>query len=97
LGITSWWHCFVQAKAPRETNSIENQVKAVERQVPEAHVVRIAHANHYVFVSNEQDVLREMNSFISKLPQSSRWMRAGRLYPMVTCQFVPPEYQSTAR
>ncbi len=33
-----------------------------------AHVVRIPHANHYVFVTNEADVLREMNAFVAGLP-----------------------------
>jgi len=36
--------------------------------VPSAHVVRIPNANHYVFLSNEADVLREMNAFIATLP-----------------------------
>ena len=31
-------------------------------------VVRLAHANHFVFVSNEADVLREMNAFLDRLP-----------------------------
>ena len=43
---------------------------AFERQVPSAHVVRIPHGTHYVFRSNEADVLREMNAFITVLPQS---------------------------
>jgi len=60
------------ASEAHDFRTTENQVKAVETQVPEAHVVRVAHANHYVFVSNEQDVLREMNSFITKLLQSSQ-------------------------
>ena len=46
----------------------EQQAVAFERQVPSAHVVRIANANHYVFISNEADVLREMNAFIATLP-----------------------------
>ena len=46
----------------------ERQAVAFERQVPSAHVVRIPHANHYVFRSNEADVLREMNAFIATLP-----------------------------
>jgi non-heme chloroperoxidase len=46
----------------------EYQAKAFETQVPAAHVVRIPHANHYVFDSNEEDVLREMNAFIVALP-----------------------------
>ena len=45
------------------------QAKAFETGVPSARVVRLAHANHYVFLSNEADVLREMNAFISGLPQ----------------------------
>jgi pimeloyl-ACP methyl ester carboxylesterase len=35
--------------------------------VPSAHVVRIPNADHYVFLSNEADVIREMNGFLSKL------------------------------
>ncbi|HEX2918890.1 MAG TPA: alpha/beta hydrolase [Edaphobacter sp.] len=46
----------------------EQQAVAFERQVPSAHVVRIPNANHYVFISNEADVLREMNVFIATLP-----------------------------
>ena len=48
--------------------STEQQAVAFERQIPSAHVVRIPNANHYVFVSNEADVLREMNAFIAGLP-----------------------------
>ena len=40
-----------------------------EHEVPNAKVVRIKHADHYVFRSNEADVIREMNSFIGALPQ----------------------------
>jgi non-heme chloroperoxidase len=28
----------------------------------------LPHANHYVFLSNEADVLREMNAFLATLP-----------------------------
>jgi non-heme chloroperoxidase len=44
------------------------QAKAFEKGVPSARVVRIAHANHFVFLSNESDVLREMNAFLESLP-----------------------------
>jgi hypothetical protein len=37
--------------------------------VPSARVVRLPHANHYVFFSNEADVLREINAFLGTLPQ----------------------------
>jgi len=49
----------------------ERQVEAFERQVPSARVVRIPHATHYVFRSNEADVLREMNAFIATLPPAN--------------------------
>jgi hypothetical protein len=38
-----------------------------EAHVTSAHVVRLPHANHYVFLSNEADVLREMHAFIAGL------------------------------
>lgn len=63
-----------KARAAMEANdkrSVENQATAFERQVPSAHVVRIPNANHYVFRSNEADVLREMNAFIATLPAAN--------------------------
>ena len=46
---------------------VEKQVKAFEQGVPSARVVRLPGANHYVFLSNEADVLREMRAFIASL------------------------------
>jgi pimeloyl-ACP methyl ester carboxylesterase len=43
------------------------QAKAFEEGVPGARVVRLAHANHYVFLSNEADVLRELRAFVARL------------------------------
>jgi pimeloyl-ACP methyl ester carboxylesterase len=43
------------------------QAKAFENGIPSAHVVRLPHANHYIFRSNEADVLREINAFIASL------------------------------
>ena len=51
-----------------DVRNVEGQAKAFETQVPNAKVIRIPHANHYVFRSNEPDVLREMNTFIATLP-----------------------------
>ncbi len=45
----------------------EKQVKEFENGVPGAKVVRLPNANHYVFLSNEADVLREMNTFLASL------------------------------
>lgn len=44
------------------------QAKAFEDGVPGARVVRLPRARHYVFRSNEADVLREINAFIAGLP-----------------------------
>jgi pimeloyl-ACP methyl ester carboxylesterase len=49
------------------TAAIEAQAKAFEKGVPSARVVRLAHANHYVFLSNEADVMREMRAFLANL------------------------------
>jgi pimeloyl-ACP methyl ester carboxylesterase len=52
----------------RDEATFGTQAKAFETGVPSAHVVRLAHANHYVFRSNEADVLREMDAFLGTLP-----------------------------
>ena len=46
----------------------EAQAEAFEAGVPSARVVRLPHARHEVFFSNEEDVLREMDAFIATLP-----------------------------
>ena len=43
------------------------QAKAFEDGVPTAHVVRLRGADHYVYLSNEADVLRETKFFLSTL------------------------------
>jgi len=45
----------------------ERQAKAFENGVPTARVVRLRGAHHYVYLSNEAEVLREMRSFLSGL------------------------------
>ncbi len=56
------------AEALDSTNVTGPQARAFESGVPSARVVRLSHADHYVFQSNEADVLREMNAFIARLP-----------------------------
>jgi hypothetical protein len=58
------------AEARDEANT-GAQAKAFESGVPSARVVRLPHANHYIFFSNEADVLREMNAFLGSLPQQN--------------------------
>jgi non-heme chloroperoxidase len=51
-----------------ETGTLGAIAEAFQRGLPSAHVVRL-HANHHLFLSNQQDVLREINSFIDSLPK----------------------------
>jgi non-heme chloroperoxidase len=44
------------------------QVRAMETGVPSARVVRVPRANHYVFLSHEAEVLREIRTFLQALP-----------------------------
>jgi pimeloyl-ACP methyl ester carboxylesterase len=46
---------------------LERQSRAIEDGLPSARVVRLPGANHYVFLSNEADVLREMRAFLGRL------------------------------
>ena len=46
----------------------ERQAKSVETGLPSARVVRLSGAHHYIYLSNEADVLRETRSFMSGLP-----------------------------
>ena len=57
-----------QLAAFRDEDAIaDSQAKAFEKGLPSAKVIRIPNANHFVFISNEADVLREMNAFIGGL------------------------------
>lgn len=59
------------AKAEAEDAAgTEAQAAAFERGVPGARVVRIPHASHVIFESNEGDVLREIFAFAGSLPPS---------------------------
>lgn len=47
------------------------QATAFEKGLPSARVIRLPHANHFVFRSNETDVLREITAFINGLPSGT--------------------------
>jgi len=51
-------------------SATELQASAFARGVPQARVVRLPRANHFVFRSNADEVLREMRSFIDDLPRA---------------------------
>jgi non-heme chloroperoxidase len=46
----------------------ERQEKSVESGVPTARVTHIPGANHYVFLSNEAEVLKDIHAFLTSLP-----------------------------
>jgi non-heme chloroperoxidase len=46
----------------------EAQAKAFEKGISSARVVWVPRANHYVFLSNEAEVLGEMREFLANLP-----------------------------
>jgi non-heme chloroperoxidase len=46
----------------------ERQEKSVESGAPTAHVITLPGANHYVFLSNEAEVLQDMHAFLARLP-----------------------------
>ena len=53
----------------KETEINGREIKTFEDANPSARVVRLPHANHGVFLSNGEDVLREVNTFLGSLPQ----------------------------
>lgn len=75
LAIFAVPHNFAQISDEAErTRQIEldkanvgGQADAFQKGNPQAHVVRIANADHFVFKSNEADVLREIDAFIASL------------------------------
>jgi pimeloyl-ACP methyl ester carboxylesterase len=56
----------IAAAAAADANQAR-QIDAFEMGQPNAHVIRIANANHYIFISNEAQVLTEMNKFLDTL------------------------------
>jgi pimeloyl-ACP methyl ester carboxylesterase len=59
----------VAAFEARDEAAAGRQANRFGTSLPSARVVRLRHADHYVFLSNEADVLREMNAFLSSLSQ----------------------------
>jgi len=61
-------HAAADALDEARTGPIRT-ANAFEKGLPTAHVVRLPHASHNVYNSNEADVLREMSAFIGGLPR----------------------------
>ena len=56
----------IAAAAAADANQAR-QINAFERGQPTARVIRIPNANHYIFISNESQVLVDMNKFLDAL------------------------------
>jgi non-heme chloroperoxidase len=54
--------------AGRDAVFTEEHAEALKAVVPAAHIVRMPNADHFVFNSNESEVLREVDKFIDGLP-----------------------------
>jgi pimeloyl-ACP methyl ester carboxylesterase len=55
--------------AKNDAANMTSLADTIEADYPNARVVRLPNANHYVFFSNEADVSREMNAFMDGLPK----------------------------
>lgn len=53
--------------SPVFRRTMEDQVHAFEIQVPQAKIIRIENADHYLFQSKEAEVVRDVNAFIGGL------------------------------
>lgn len=49
---------------------VERQITVTEAGIPGARIVKLPGANHYVYLSNEAEVIREMRTFVRGLPQA---------------------------
>ncbi len=59
------------AQKIKENNAADDaEISGFTRGLPNAKVIRIANADHFIYVSNQTDVLRDINGFIGALPRA---------------------------
>ena len=51
-----------------DARRMEALIKAFKAGTPQAEVIRLPNASHFVYVSNEADVLREVRTFLERFP-----------------------------
>jgi hypothetical protein len=61
---------------PIATRRWGHPANAFEAGLPSAYVIRLTTASHYVFRSDEADVMREMNVFLARLPSPKTPLRS---------------------
>lgn len=52
-----------------QTQRAQRSIDLFRRDLPHAQVIRVERADHYVYLSNESEVLRGMHAFIASLPR----------------------------
>ena len=75
-GLGTWVDQSTDAKVRNAAKSfstemnplVEKQENAVRNGVPAAHLLTLAGANHYIFLSNEDDVVRDIRDFVAHVP-----------------------------
>jgi non-heme chloroperoxidase len=67
LAIAALPHDYDKGRPPQDYEYETRQTAAFEKALSNARVVRLPYASHYVFRSNETEVVREMNAFIETL------------------------------
>jgi non-heme chloroperoxidase len=76
----------VKAYAAALTPLTQAQVSAFQKAIPTARVVVLPNAHHYVFLSNQADVLRELLAFLGPLLPRSSVMECGGSAPLSRSQ-----------
>jgi hypothetical protein len=51
--------------------NVSAQADAFQAGIPSAQVIRIPNADHFIFRSNEAEVIHDMNAFIARLPDQT--------------------------
>lgn len=58
---------FSVAQDAAASEKERERLESLDHDIPTAHIVRIPYADHYLWRTNEADVLREITTFISEL------------------------------
>jgi non-heme chloroperoxidase len=57
----------IAARHAAATEKEKERLASLEHDIPTAHIVRLPYGDHYIWRTNEADVLRELSGFLSKL------------------------------
>lgn len=52
-----------------DQNRVEPQLAAFSKGNPQATIIRLPNADHYIFLSNEQETLTAIDAFVARLPE----------------------------